>query len=60
MPFFVTPQMDSYETICNVSLERMKEISAYIQDQMDNGLKGEKSDLKMLVSFVDDVCTGTA
>ncbi len=52
--------MDSYETICNVSLERMKEISAYIQDQMDKGLKGEKSDLKMLVSFVDDVCTGTA
>lgn len=50
--------MDTYESICNVSLERMKEISEYIQDQMDKGLKGEKSDLKMLISFVDNVCTG--
>ena len=36
----------------------MNEISAYIQDQMDKGLKGEPSDLKMLDSFVDDVCSG--
>lgn len=50
--------MEQYESICNISLERMKEISAYIQDQMDKGLKGESSDLKMLDSFVDDVCSG--
>lgn len=50
--------MEQYESICNISLERMKEISAYIQDQMDKGLKGEPSDLKMLDSFVDDVCSG--
>ena len=50
--------MEQYESICNISLERMKEISAYIQDQMNKGLKGESSDLKMLDSFVDDVCSG--
>ena len=51
--------MEQYESICNISLERMKEISAYIQEQMEKGLKGESSDLKMLDSFVDDVCNGS-
>ena len=52
--------MEEYADICDLPLERMKKISSYIQEQMDKGLKGEKSDLKMLVSFEDDVCTGTA
>lgn len=50
--------MEELETICNISVERMLEISAYVQDQMDKGLKGETSDLKMLPSFVDSVCSG--
>ena len=50
--------MEEYADICDLPLERMKKISSYIQEQMDKGLKGEKSDLKMLVSFVDDVCKG--
>ena len=51
--------MDSLESIFEVSVERMHEISAYIRDQMDKGLRGEPSDLQMLPSFVDDVCTGS-
>lgn len=50
--------MESLESICEISVERMQEISAYIRDQMDKGLKGEPSDLQMLPSFVDDVCSG--
>ena len=50
--------MEELEKICNISVERMLEISAYVRDQMDKGLKGESSDLKMLPSFVDSVCTG--
>ena len=50
--------MEECIAICNLPLERMYEISSYIQNQMDKGLRGEKSDLKMLVSFVDDVCSG--
>lgn len=50
--------MDSLESVFEISVERMQEISAYIRDQMDKGLKGEPSDLQMLPSFVDDVCTG--
>ena len=50
--------MESLENICEISLERMKEISAYIRDQMQKGLSGEPSDLQMLPSFVDDVCSG--
>ncbi len=50
--------MESPEKICEITLERMQEISAYIRDQMDKGLRGEPSDLQMLPSFVDDVCTG--
>ena len=50
--------MEEYEKICDVSVERMLEISAYVRDQMNKGLKGEPSDLKMLPSFVDTVCSG--
>lgn len=50
--------MEEYAAICDLTLDRMKQISSYIQDQMEKGLKGERSDLKMLVSFVDSVCTG--
>lgn len=50
--------MEEYEDICNISTRRMDEISHYIQDQMDKGLCGEPSDLKMLPSFVDSVCNG--
>lgn len=50
--------MEELEQICNISLERMRSISAYVQDQMDRGLRGEPSDLKMLPSFVDSICTG--
>lgn len=50
--------MEEYEDICNISAQRMGEISHYIQDQMDKGLRGEPSDLKMLPSFVDSVCNG--
>ena len=50
--------MEDYETICNVSHKRMLEISAYIRDQMDRGLRGDTSDLKMIPTFVDSVCTG--
>jgi len=50
--------MEEYEDICNISTQRMDEISHYIQDQMNKGLCGESSDLKMLPSFVDSVCNG--
>ena len=50
--------MEECEKICDVSVERMLEISAYVRDQMNKGLKGEPSDLKMLPSFVDTVCSG--
>ena len=50
--------MEEYEKICDISVERMLEISAYVRDQMNKGLKGEPSDLKMLSSFVDTVCSG--
>ena len=45
--------MEDLEQICNISVERMRGISAYVQDQMNRGLRGEPSDLKMLPSFVD-------
>lgn len=50
--------MEEIENICSMPLEHMKKVAAYIQDQMIKGLKGEPSDLKMLPSFVDSVCTG--
>lgn len=50
--------MEEIENICSMPLEHMKKVAAYIQDQMIKGLKGEPSDLKMLPSFVDGVCTG--
>lgn len=50
--------MEEIENICSMPLEYMKKVAAYIQDQMIKGLKGEPSDLKMLPSFVDSVCTG--
>lgn len=57
---FITRQykMEDLEQICNISVERMRGISAYVQDQMNRGLRGEPSDLKMLPSFVDSICTG--
>lgn len=50
--------MEEIENICSMPLEHMQKVAAYIQDQMVKGLKGEPSDLKMLPSFVDRVCTG--
>ena len=50
--------MDSYERICDISVEQMLAISSYIQKEMVFGLQGQPSDLKMIPSFVDSVCTG--
>ena len=50
--------MEEYENISNICNQRIDEISHYIQDQMNKGLRGESSDLKMLPSFVDSVCNG--
>lgn len=50
--------MEEIENICSMPLEHMQKVAAYIQDQMIKGLKGEPSDLKMLPSFVDSVCSG--
>lgn len=51
--------MEEIGDICSMPLKRMREVATYIQDQMEKGLKGEPSDLKMLPSFVDSVCDGT-
>ena len=50
--------LDNYERICDISVERMLTISSYIQKEMVFGLQGQPSDLKMIPSFVDSVCTG--
>ena len=52
-------KMEEIGDICSMPLKRMREAATYIQDQMEKGLKGEPSDLKMLPSFVDSVCDGT-
>ena len=50
--------MDNYELICDIPVEQMHTISSYIQKEMVAGLQGQPSDLKMIPSFVDSVCTG--
>ena len=50
--------MNNYEDICDISVEQMLAISSYIQKEMVLGLQGQPSDLKMIPSFVDSVCTG--